>query len=383
MSTNWTAPGATGGTEPSPSPAPHGGPFGPGDGAGAPAPVGPPPRTPRRELTTATPLFPLRPLGLGEVLGAAVRIYRLRAAAVLGVAAAVFGVAFVIMTLTTGASMVPLLGDMQAVMEDPEAPVTGTGFSSLRDAILVIVSSLLTMIITLMSSALVTVALTRVALGEAVGRRVPTAEMWATMRRRGLPAVGLSLLIGVLSTVLFGVLLGLGMLPVLLLQEATWLTIVPLVIGTGLGVLAVLWLWARTVLAIPALVIEGTGVIGSLRRSLVLTRGRRLWRVLGTAVLLYLLYTIAVQVIAGVFGAVAFVVYLAILLASSFEAIVLGMIALTILSMVGSYAATVLLAPFLSAGFVAVYADSRMRHEAWDVELTRQAREAWAWSDPR
>ena len=98
---------------------------------------------------------------------------------------------------------------------------------------------------------------------------------------------------------------------------------------------------------------------------------------LGTAVLLYLVYTIAVQVIAGVFGILGFIVYLAILLATSFEGLVLGMILLTIISMAGSYAATFLLAPFLSAGFVAVYADSRMRHEAWDVELLRQAREAW------
>ena len=108
-----------------------------------------------------------------------------------------------------------------------------------------------------------------------------------------------------------------------------------------------------------------------------MTRGRRLWRVLGIGALLYLLYTFAVQVIAGVFSTIAMIAYFAILLASSFEAVVLGMIVLTVLMMVGSYVATFLLAPFLSAGFVALYADGRMRHEAWDVELTRRAREAW------
>lgn len=376
MSTSWTAPGSTAGEEQTPSTGPGEGPVGQPPGTAAPD-GGRYPGGPRRELMQSMPLFPLRPLGLGEVLGAAVRIYRLRARSVLGVAAAVYGVAFVILTFVTGASLVPMIGDMQAVFEDPEA-VTGTpGFSTVGDAVLMVLSSAVTMIISLVASSLVTVALTQVALGEAVGRHVSTAQMWGAMRRRGLPAVAVGLLIGVLSLVAFLVLCGLGMLPVILLQEASWLTIVPLVLGVLLGVLAVLWIWARTVLAVPSLVLEDIGVFGAIRRSLVLTRGRRLWRVLGIAVLLYLIYTFAVQLIAGVFGMVAFIVYLAILLASAFEGIVLGMIALTVITMIGSYAATFLLAPFLSAGFVAIYADSRMRHEAWDVELLRQAREAW------
>src|SRR5699024_6595393 len=144
-----------------------------------------------------------------------------------------------------------------------------------------------------------------------------------------------------------------------------------------LGMVGIFWVWARTVLAIPALVLEDAGVLGALRRSLVLTRGRRLWRVLGTVVLLYLIYVVASQVIAGVFGTVGVIVYVVILFATSMEGLLLGMLVLTVISMAGSYAATFLLAPFLSAGLVAVYADSRMRHEAWDVELLGRAREAW------
>ena len=379
MSTQWTAPGAHGSGEPSPPSTIGGGPFGPESTSGAAGPRSAPPSGgPRRELVQSTPLFPLRPLGLGEVLGAAVRIYRLRARSVLGVAAAVHGVAFVIMTFATGASMVPMMGDMQAVLEDPGATTaTTTAFGSVRDVVLMVVSSMVTMIVSLVSSSLVTVALTRVALGEAVGDHVSTADMWATMRRRGLPAVAVTLLIGLLSSVVFVALLGVGMLPLILLQEASALTIAPLVLGLVAAVLATLWIWARTVLAVPALVLEETGVLGSLRRSFVMTRGQRLWRVLGTTLLLYLLYMIAVQVIVGVFSTIAMIAYVAILLISSFEAMLLGMVVLTILSMVGSYAATFLLAPFLSAGFVAVYADNRMRHEAWDVELTRRAREHW------
>lgn len=368
MSTQWTAPGSTGAGDPQdagtpvdiPAPAPHG-----PDGG----PVGP-----RRELVQALPLFPLRPLGLGEVLGAAVRIYRLRPKAVLGVSAAVFGVAFVLITLGTGASMVPLVGDMQAVMQDPEAEAD---FGSVGDMVLLLLSSVVTALLTTISSSLVTVALTRLSLGEATGEGVSTAQMWATMRRRGAAAIAVALLAGLLALVAILLPTALGALPLLLLQEASALTILPLLLGVLAGVLAAVWVWARTLLAVPALVLEDAGVLGALRRAFALTRGRRLWRVLGTGVLLYLLYTVASQVIAGVFGTVASFLYMAILLAGSFETLLLGIMVMTVISMLGSYAGVFLLAPFLSAGIVAVYADARMRHEAWDIELTRRARAVW------
>lgn len=368
MSTPWTAPGTAG------AGAPH--------DAGAPADVPPPaphgpdgaPAGPRRELVQALPLFPLRPLGLGEVLGAAVRIYRLRPKAVLGVSAAVFGVAFVLITIATGASMVPLVGDMQAVMQDPESE---EAFGSIGDSVVLLLSSVVTGLLTTISSSLVTVALTRLSLGEATGEGVSTAQMWATMRRRGLPAIAVALLAGLLALIALLLPAALGALPLLLLQEASALTIVPLLLGVLVGVLAAVWVWARTLLAVPALVLEDVGVLGALRRAFALTRGGRLWRVLGTGVLLYVLYMIASQVIAGVFGTVAMIVYMVILLAGSFETLLLGVMVMTVISMLGSYAAVVLLAPFLSAGIVAIYSDARMRHEAWDIELTRRARDAW------
>src|SRR5690625_7192157 len=84
MSTGWTAPGWTG------QPAGHE--PGPANGSGGPAPQ--PTTGPQRELVQQVPLFPLRPLNVGEVLGAAVRIYRVRPKPVLGLAAAVYGIAF-------------------------------------------------------------------------------------------------------------------------------------------------------------------------------------------------------------------------------------------------------------------------------------------------
>lgn len=373
MSTGWIAPGSTESTDlPAPGPAagvPGGSPSGPG---GAPAPTGP-----RRELVQDVPLFPLRPLGLGEVLGAAVRIYRLRAKTVLGLAAIVYGIAFTITTLSTGAGMIPLVGDMQAMMEDPTASSSASTFSG-SDLVLTVVSSAFTGVITMIAAALVTVALTAVSMGEATGRSLTGAEMRSRTRKLAMPAICVSILVGLLSLLVLALPTALGIVPVVLVQEANVLTIGSIVVGLVIGALAAVWIWARTLLAIPALVVEDAGILGSIRRSFQMTRGRKLWRVLGVGLLLYVLFSVAVQVVAGVFSTVAFVAYLAILLATSGQGVVVGMIVLTVLSLLGSYVASVMLSPFLCAGFAAVYADNRMRHEAWDIELTRRARENWS-----
>lgn len=372
MSTGWIAPGSTESTDlPSTGRAagpPDGGPAG-NEGSSA--------TGPRRELVQDMPLFPLRPLGLGEVLGAAVRIYRLRARTVLGLAAIVYGIAFAIMMFTTGAGMIPFIGDMQAMMDDPTASSSASVFSG-SDLVLTIGSSAITGVITMIAASLVTAALTAVSIGEATGRSLTGAEMWARTRKLAVPAICVSMVIGLLSLLLLALPTALGILPIVLVQEPNALTIGAIVVGLVIGVVAAIWIWARTLLAIPALVVEGTGILGALRRSFQMTRGRKLWRVLGVGVLLYALYSIALQVVAGVFSTVAVVAYVAILLATSGQAVIVGMIVLTVLTLVGSYVAYVMLSPFLCAGFAAVYADSRMRHEAWDIELTRRARESWS-----
>lgn len=214
MSTGWTAPGST--EEPA----------GPGPGSGqasgsASGPAGGPATGPQRELVQQVPLFPLRPLSLGEVLGAAVRIYRMRPKAVLGLAAAVYGVAFVLITLATGAGMIPLIGQMQATLEDPggEAFETSVGGTA-SDILATLGSSVVTMVVTLVASSLVTVVLTRISLGEATGHRVPDGGTWPLLRRLALPAVGLSLLVGVLSVLAFLIPVTVGALPLLIIQEA-------------------------------------------------------------------------------------------------------------------------------------------------------------------
>ena len=57
------------------------------------------------------------------------------------------------------------------------------------------------------------------------------------------------------------------------------------------------------------------------------------------------------------------------------RAIMLALGVMLVLSMLGSFIASTLVQPFVSAGTTVLYADERMRQEAWDVELNRASRE--------
>ena len=377
MSTGWIAPGSQPPSQDDPVPEDTQSPEGPATSTSPPAPGS----GPRRELVQRVSLFPLRPLGLGEVFGAAVRIYRLQPKLTLGLSAVVYGAAFILITAVTGAGMIPFIGQMQAAVDDPLGnQAAGPVFS---DALATVGSSLVTAMITLVAASVVTVALTRIALAEATGEASSSTQSIADVKRLALPAIGTSLILGVLGMLAFLLPSAAGSIPLILLQEATVWTIAPLLGGLLLGLLAVVWIWARTVLAIPSLSLEGVGMLTAIRRSFSLTQGRRLWRVLGIGLLLYALTMIISQAVASAFGVVAFVATMVVLLATAMDGVVLAMVLMTVITMVGSYLATVLISPFLSAGFATLYADQRMRHEAWDVELTRRARENWAGGSER
>ncbi|PWH05157.1 glycerophosphodiester phosphodiesterase [Brachybacterium endophyticum] len=367
-SSPWSAPG---GVDPSP------GPQAPGPRA-YPTAEGPAPL--QRELVRRPGLFPLRPLALGEIFGAGVGIYRRRPKLVFGLSALVFGVAFVLTSVVGGIGMAPTAVQLQSIAQSPETASGGgpaeTFGGSLGQILGTVGSSLATSLITLVAMQLVLVVLTRLTLTEATGREASDAQLRASLRSHGWRAVLTGLLNSLLTFVPFLLISLLGAVPLAIVQAPRWYTIAPVFLFLLLGLLAALWVWGRVLFATPILVTEDTGPIGAVRRSFVLTRGRRLWRPLGIALLLTVCQIIAQQAVAGVFGVIATGIYIAVLLASQGQALVIGMIVMLVLSFLGTFAATVVVAPFWAAGLTALYADLRMRHESWDIELRRAQFEA-------
>lgn len=373
MSSPWTAPGAdpaapepTAATEPAPGHEQRG--TATVDGAAL---------AERRELVARAPLFPLRPLGLGEILGAATRIYRDRPRIVLSVSAVVFAIVFVLVTVLSGVSMLPLLGSMQAALDAPDAQTAPLSVD-LTQSLATMAGSLVAGSLSTVAVQVVTVVIAAVTIGEATGRPLTDAEAWAALRRHGVPAMLAGLLTAALTLLAVVVPVVLGSLPLLLTGQSGPLTVIPFLLALGAGLLLALWLWARSCLLAPALAIEDLGPVAALRRSFALTRGRRLWRVLGISVLLSLLASMVAQVISGFTGVIGVVAYVGILLASQMSQLMLGVGVLLVITMLGAFLASMIAQPFLSSGVTALYADQRMRHEAWDVELARASRSARA-----
>lgn len=370
MTTGWAAPGGTGPDHD--RSAQHG----PGDGSGtggAAAGTIPPNLPPRRELETDPGLFPLRPMSLGELLGAAFRIYRARPRLVLGISAIVMAIAFVLSTSLTGVSMLPSMLQMGSL--DDAATTEPELFSSVREAVMSVLGQLGSSLITMVAASAVTIAVTIITVTEAVRMPLRGAQVRTVMKRRLLPAVVASLLVGIITVVIWVLALALGLLPLIILQELHWWMLLPPILTALLAILASVWVYGHTVLVIPSVTIERLGPIAALRRSFSLTRGRRLWRVLGTSLLLALIQYFATQFLAGALSTVGMIVYFAILLATGGEAFAAAMVVLLVSTMFAAFVSSALLAPFSACGHAALYTDTRMRHEAWDVTLTAAARD--------
>jgi hypothetical protein len=126
-----------------------------------------------------------------------------------------------------------------------------------------------------------------------------------------------------------------------------------------------IWLWIKLVfLATPALMLEPIGVFDAFGRTWQLTRGQ-FWRIFGIALLTVLITGTAGQILgfpfgiaAGVGGAIApdyyFLIY-------------------SIATGIGSVLSNAFVAPFTAAVTSLQYVDQRMRKEAYDVELMREA----------
>ena len=204
-----------------------------------------------------------------------------------------------------------------------------------------------------------------VTMAAATGRRLSLGQAWAATRGKRWRLIGLSLLLGLLLTV------------VLAAYAATWIPIVVYLDGWQIALYGLLtvplflcflvWFWIRVYyLPVPALMLEQVSVVGALRRGFQLTRGQ-FWRTFGIALL-----TVVIAQIAGSMLAMPVSVVGQGLLAgaASTDFAVLGLVVTNALTSVISAA---FVAPFTTTVTSLQYLDQRMRKEAYDVELMAQA----------
>ncbi|MGV9270133.1 DUF7544 domain-containing protein [Kitasatospora sp. NPDC003701] len=317
----------------------HGGqgPHGPHGQYGWGAPVSPKPG-----------VIPLRPLGLGEILDGAVSTIRKHWRTTLGLS---LGVAVVEQAAVTGTQL--------AVNGD-------TG--DLTPVLSALASLPVTMLLSVVAAALLTMVVSRAILGQSATVR----DAWRDARPRMLQLTGLTLLTGLIGAGI--VLLGFAPMIGYLLAGAGEPAIAALLFVVGLlSIPVAIWIWIQLSLAAPALMLEKQGVMTALSRSRRLVRGSW-WRLFGINLLS--------QVLAGIVAGIISVPFTVAGLVLGFDDLV-GQVdagdtatlptAVLITTAIAGVIASTLTIPFTATIGVLLYVDQRIRREALDIELARAA----------
>ncbi|WP_181809584.1 DUF7544 domain-containing protein, partial [Streptomyces shenzhenensis] len=322
------------------------------------SPGGPPP--------AAKPgVIPLRPLGTGEILDGAVSTMRTYWRTVLGISLTIAVVTEVAVILLQGL----VLNDTETTdaLNDPSASLTEIS----RAAGGVALSSGAVLLITLVGTIIATALLTTVTSRAVLGRSVTIGEAWRDARPQVLRLFGLILLTGLIAV---GVLL-VGALPGIVVAIAggpSGAIAALLVLGILAGVVVTVWLMVRFSLASPALMLEKQGITTSLGRSIKLVRGSW-WRVFGIQFL--------ASIIANIVSSLAVVPFTLIGAYAGGHGLT-GFLENTnanhgwtflVISGIGSVIGSMLTFPINAGVTVLLYIDQRIRREALDLELARAA----------
>lgn len=305
--------------------------------------------------------IPLRPLTLGNIYDAAFRIIRFNPRATVGSAALVTAVAMLIPVLvsavvafTVGAGVDPVSGEID---EDAStAEVLGL-LGSLGSLVFGIYAAQLGIVFVIGMVAHVTHA-------AAVGRRLSLGEAWAATYGKRWRLLGQTVLVGLASLVAIVLLVGVVAVVAVVTGDVLATVLVGLLALLG-GVPLLVWLWVKVVfLATPTLMLEPVGIFGAFGRNWRLTAGQ-FWRILGIGLLTVLITSVASNILSTPFVLIA---QFGGLLVPDYYFLVY-----TLGVAVGSVLANAFVAPFTAAVTSLQYLDQRMRKEAYDVELMREA----------
>lgn len=288
---------------------------------------GPPP--------TGPGLVPPRPLGIGDIVGGAVRFIGTNPAVILGTAAAA-----------------AVLGQVFSLISRALLPTSTASASALGATAGASALSLLGSLVTLVVTAMLTGLLLTMLDGAVRGRVLAPGDAWARISGRIPGLVGLSVLAGlivaapaIVPAIAFGVVLASGGNPV-----------VPVVLALVAAV-AVIYLAVLLSLAYPAFVVERLGVTAALGRSRRLVTGSW-WRIFGILLVVCLAIAVPFGILGAIMGPAQFAGTLP---GSTFG----GAVVVAVVTVLASTVAT----PFVLGVSGLLHVDQRIRRERFDMEL--------------
>lgn len=351
----WAPPGAT------PQPPAYGQPPTYGQQPFPPQPF--PPQFGTRQAVHKPGAVPLRPLGLGDVLDAAVKIIRINAGATIG-ASTLLG-AFAIAVPSIVSVVFGLNGNLDVLLAEEDvfvsdADVVGLVFTGL--------SWVAGLLLLSFGASYVGAMVAHTVQAAALGRTLSLAQAWRATRGQRVRLLGLSALLGLIGLAPVAVL---GILVALFATSGMFgSALIVFLLGMPVLLAAYAWYFVKVyTVATPALAVEGLGPVAAISRGSHLTRGH-FWRVLGIMLLVSILVQVATSVISVPLSLLAVVPTLAGASEATGVAVMLGLQALTLV------VSTSLSVPVMAAAAALLHLDLRMRHEAYDVELITRSTSA-------
>jgi hypothetical protein len=327
-----------------------------------PSGYGPPPAGPWFAPVHKPGVVPLRPLRLGDLYDGAFQTIRRNPKAMIGLAAgviALFMVVPAVLSLVLAAlgqlDFGSSLGTELSGTGDPAGPLVATAAGYLG----AFFGAFATVVLNGM--------LVRVVAEAVLGRRTTAGQAWAATRGRLLRLVGLTAVNTLVALLLLGLPVAAGVLAGFTIGVGQGLLVgVPLLVA---GVVALAFLQVRCfLLAAPALVLERTGVLASMRRAGRLSRGQ-FWRLFGIQLLTMLVVGLVGEIIAVPLGLVG---ALGPLLVSGTA----GALLLVFAGYLSQVVVSAVTTPFSSAVVALQYVDQRIRKEGLDVALIAASHQA-------
>ncbi|MEV3861509.1 glycerophosphoryl diester phosphodiesterase membrane domain-containing protein [Streptomyces sp. NPDC050095] len=308
-------------------------------------------------------VIPLRPLGVGEILDGAVSTMRTYWRTVLGISLTVAVVAEVLLVLLQGF----FLNDTATTdaLDDPDASA-GEVFRAMGG---LLIGTGVVWVITLLGTIVATALLTTVTSRAVLGKSVTIGEAWRDARPQLLRLLGLTLLLPLIVVAVVFVCTLPGILVAALGSSDGGLVLA--ILGGIAGVVLAFWLFFRFSLASPALMLEKQTVRKALGRSAKLVRGSW-WRVFGIQILAQIIAGVVTSIILVPFSVIAGVVS-GDGIGTFFDTSSNVGWAFLIISAIGSVIGSTITFPITAGVTVLLYIDQRIRREALDLELARAA----------
>ncbi|WP_447645441.1 hypothetical protein [Nocardioides zeae] len=292
---------------------------------------------------------PLRPLGLGDVLDAALTIVRRAPGPTLGPGFVVAALALLVPVAVV--ALVDALGGRL-----PRGDGASASVAALLESSVVVVAN---GVLSLVGTVLLTGVVVHVVHAAATGHLLSLDEAWRRTRGRRWAVLGASLLLTVVLGILLTGVVATAVAVAAVVDVGTFLLLCLLAVPALF--VAGSWLGVRlTVYVVPVIVVERTGVLAGIGRGFRLSRGAflRTWGVLVLASLVALVATtllavppyLVAELAPGAGGGPG-------------EAV--AAVALVVATVVPA----ALAAPYLAAVIAVLYLDRRIRAEGYDVTL--------------